>query len=66
MKVRNTSEQAQHFPNIGTFEAGEAKEVSQETGEYLLRSPIMEQVTEAKKIQAKEKNKSMRGVESDE
>lgn len=60
MLVRNTSDQAQHFANIGTFEAGETRDFPEETVEYLLRSPhIVLVATENKKT------KTLRGVESE-
>ena len=67
MKVKNTSSTAQHFPNIGTFEAGETKEVSDDTGAFLCRSPFIEKVGGDKpaKFQGKTTEHSVRGVEKE-
>ena len=63
MRVRNTSDQEQHFNNIGTFAPGEAKEVDADTAEYLLKSPhIVKDQTPTKGV---EKTKSFKGVEKD-
>lgn len=42
MKIRNKSEEPQHFTGIPTFEAGETREVPDDVGEHLLRSPHIE------------------------
>ena len=62
MRVRNTSEQEQHFQNIGTFGPGESKDVDEATGEYLLKSPHI--VKDDAAVRGTEtKTKNFKGVE---
>lgn len=63
MRVRNISDQAQHFTSIGTFEPGEVREVDEAQGEYLLHSPFIRLAEQSKSEQRR--TKSMRGVEAE-
>ena len=66
MRVRNISDQEQHFTNIGTFapkgQKNDSMEVDDATGDYLAKSPhivkdVPMQATEAKS------QKTFKGVE---
>ena len=65
MKVRNKSETAQTFTNIPTFEAGETREVSEVEGEFLLRSPHMEEVKQHRSTKGTSKDNSFKAVDPD-
>lgn len=69
MKVRNKSEEAQHFTGIGTFDPGETKDVDDATAEFLLKSPHMEAasmrgVEKESKSEQRRKN-ALRGIEAE-
>lgn len=72
VKVKNTSEQPQHFVGIGTFEPEEVRDVSEEEAAVLLRSPHIEAAGSMKGVEpeptqdsksANRRRASLRGVE---
>ena len=69
MKIRNKTDEPQAVTNVPEFAPGESREVDDDTGTLLLRSPfIFERVDSGSSMKAVEKpsakNKTMRGVES--
>lgn len=67
MRVRNTSDQEQHFTSIGTFapkgRAGDDMTVDDATGEYLLKSPHIVKADEPVRGTEPKSTKTFKGVE---
>lgn len=63
MKVKNISDEVQTFTDHAPFEAAEVRDVSEEDGAVLTRSPFIVEVTDEEKPKSK---KSFKGVEDPE
>lgn len=66
MKLRNTSDREQHFPDIGTFAAKEerdSKEFTKEQVDILLSSPHIQGTREENSMKGVSNEKSTKGVD---